>query len=143
MYFLDLPSEIHNHIFNLITDDIKTDPFRIINNCSLVSKYLNTICLNNIKSRKLIPKPIFNKGCLVKYKKQWLDNNIDFVNQLKREYNEDITKETTKFIIISKPLWDPFNKDYLYRFDFYFRDEVESMAHERDLEPVKNIEKIF
>ena len=132
MEFLDLPSEIHNYILNTIENNDSTDAYREILKTTYISKYMRILSQENIKSRKLFPRPKFERGTFVKFKKSWLFNNQETIDNFKKEFNCDINDN--KLCIIRNPILDPIRKTYYYYIDYGLMDEVEGYVFEKDID---------
>ena len=134
MKFLDLPSEIHNHILDMIENNDTTDAYREILKFIYISKYMKILAQKNIKSRNLFPRPKFKKGMFVKFKKSWLFDNKEIIDNFKKEFNSDINNN--KLCIIRNPILDPTKKAYYYYIDYGLMDEVEGYIFEKDIDLV-------
>lgn len=134
MQFLDLPCEMHNYILNMIENNDSTDAYRVILKTGYICKYMQTLSKENIEFRKLFPRPKFQKGQQVKFKKSWLDNNKQTVDIFKKEFNSDISNNWKKLCIIYNPKLDPIHKSYYYYIDYGFMEEVEAYVYEKDIE---------
>ena len=132
MEFLDLPSEIHNHVLDMIENNDSTDAYREILKIIHISKYMRLLGKENIKSRNLFPRPKFKRGTFVKFKKSWLFNNQETIDNLKKEFNCDI--KDNKLCIIRDPILDPNRKAYYYYIDYGLLDEVEGYVFEKDID---------
>ena len=134
MEFLDLPSEIHNHILNMIENNDSTDAYREMLKIIHISKYMRLLGQENIKLRNLFPKPKFKKGMIVKFKKSWLLDNQETIDIFKREFDTDMNDN--KLCIIRNPILEPTKKAYYYYIDYGLLDEVEGYVFEKDIEQI-------
>ena len=134
MQILDLPCEMHNYILNMIENNDSTDAYRVILKTGYICNYMQSLSKENIKSRKLFPRPKFQKGQYVRFKKSWLDNNKQTIDIFKKEFNSDISKDWNKLCIIYNPKLDPIHKSYYYYIDYGFMEEVEAYVYEKDIE---------